>query len=171
VKLDKRHMGLSLVLMVGSVIYNVWVFAGSGKKTVVPPATAPARALPSGQPISDSGGRIDPAQVKALPDVALDRFPEWPRNPFQNAHPPAEVVAVVEPPPAPVPEADPVVGTILYSSDRRAAVVDGHVVRIGDAVGTSQVVDILPRAVIVESRERGRRTLGLKPPNSSTGRK
>jgi hypothetical protein len=172
VKLDKRHMGISLVLLAGSVVYNVWVFSGSGTTTRTPQPAGPIETQPSGQPTSGGVGAIDPAQVTALPDVALDRAPEWPRNPFQNVRLPVEVVQVEEAAaPAPVPEADPVVGTILYSPDRRAAVVDGHVVRIGGTIGTSTVVDILPRAVIIESPERGRRTLELKPATGAAGRK
>ena len=166
-KLDKRHMGVSVVALVGSIVYNVWVFTGSGAKTARPAASAPVEALPSTQPSSSGTAPVDPGQVKPLPDIALDRVPEWPRNPFENANQAPEVVAAAEAA-APVPEADPVVATILYSSDRRAAVIDGHIVRIGDMVGTSKVVDILPKAVIVDSPDRGRRTLEMKP-GSGTG--
>lgn len=168
-KLDKRHMGVSVALLIGSIIYNVWIFTGSGKAKAIAPPSASIQTPPSGQPITTSGGPIDPGQVKALPDVALDRVPEWSRNPFQNVRQPEDVVAVTgDATPAPVPEADPVVGTILYSSDRRAAVVDGHIVRIGDMIGTSKVVDILPKAVIIDSPDRGRRTLEMRP-GSGTG--
>jgi hypothetical protein len=165
VKLDKRHMIVSVVLLVGSIIYNAWVFTGGSKTTVATPRPAGgvAQTLPGGGSPAGSDA-IDPSQVRALPDVALDRLPEWPRNPFQNPSLPVDVGPIVEnPSPAPVPEADPVVGTILYSSDRKAAVVDGHVVRVGDAIGTAKVVEILPKAVIIESPDRGRRTLELKP--------
>jgi len=162
VKLDKRHMGVSIVLLVGSVIYNIWVFTGSGTARPTSQPSGPIQALPDGAPAAD-GGPIDPAQLKPLPDVALDRPPEWSRNPFQNMRAPAEVVAVTgDSVPEPIPDADPVVGTILYSSDRRAAVVDGRIVRIGDMVGTSRVVDILPKAVILDSPEGGRRILEMK---------
>jgi hypothetical protein len=167
VKLDKRHMAASAVMLVGSIIYNVWVFTGSGSSSgagAVRPASAPSQSSLD-QPSGANGAPIDPAQVRPLPDVALDRQPEWPRNPFQDLRVREEGPVVVEEVAAPVviPETDPVVGTILYSSDRKAAVIDGHVVRIGDAIGTAKVVDILPKAVIIESPERGRRTLELKP--------
>ena len=171
--LDKRHMGISLALLVAAAMYNLWVFTASGPRIAAPQPGGPVQALP-GQPTPNNGGPIDPAQVKALTDVALDRVPEWPRNPFENMRPKAaEVIEVVEdtPAPAPPPEPDPVVGTILYSPDRRAAVIDGHVVRIGDMVGTSRIVDILPRAVIVDSSDRGRRTLALKAATGTAGRK
>jgi hypothetical protein len=162
-KLDKRHMAASAVMLVGSIIYNVWVFTGGGKTPVTAPqAGGPPQPLASGPASAGSGGPIDPAQVRPLPDVGLDRIPEWPRNPFQNVSVVETAGPVIEEAPAPVPEVDPVVGTILYSSDRKAAVIDGHVVRIGDAIGTAKVVDILPKAVVIESAERGRRTLELK---------
>jgi len=168
-KLDKRHMGVSVVLLVGSIVYNVWVFTGKGATTARPQASGPVNALPPAQPLSNGSAPLDPEQVKALPDIALDRVPEWPRNPFENANQAPEVVAATEAAaPAPVPEADPVVATILYSSDRRAAVVNGRVVRIGDTIGTSKVVDILPKAVIIESADGDRRTLDMKP-GSGTG--
>ena len=44
---------------------------------------------------------------------------------------------------------DPVVRTILYSSQHRAALVDGKIVRPGDYVGRSLVREIEPNAVIL----------------------
>jgi hypothetical protein len=169
VKLDKRHMGVSAAMLVGSIIYNVWVFTGGTKPKPTAQPSAPLQELPTGGRSATATGPIDPAQVKPLLDVAIDRLPEWPRNPFQDVRAPGEVIATTDDaPPAPVAEADPVVATILYSTDRKAAVVNGRIVRIGDMIGTSKVVDILPKAVIIESPATGRRTLDMKP-GSGTG--
>lgn len=152
------------VLLVGSIIYNIWVFMGpSTAVTARPPAGADAQALPGASPAGS--GPLDPSQVRPLPPVALDRLPQWPRDPFENRRAQApEIVEVVEgePPPAAVPDADPVVASILYSSDRRIAMVDGRIVRIGDTIGRSKVVDILPKAVVIQSAEGERKTLELK---------
>jgi hypothetical protein len=60
--------------------------------------------------------------------------------------------------------ADPelVVGTILISSERRLAIVNGRIVHVGDRVGASTILDIAPQAVIVQSADGTRRTLGLR---------
>jgi hypothetical protein len=167
VKLDKRHLIAALTLLVGSIIYNVWVFTRPARGTApsgTPVVTfAEAPAPPGGAPAAS--GPLDPAQVKPLPDVELDRLPGWPRNPFANLQP-QEPVVVEAAAPILVPEADPVVATILYSTDRRLAMVDGRIVRVGDKVGDATIVDIVPNAVIIESPDRGRRSLTLRPPGT-----
>ena len=68
-------------------------------------------------------------------------------------------------------EPDLVVDSILFSPDRRLAVVNGRIARAGDRIGDSRIVDIQPRAVIVESPARGRRTIELRmPPRSAAPR-
>jgi Tfp pilus assembly PilM family ATPase/outer membrane murein-binding lipoprotein Lpp len=58
-------------------------------------------------------------------------------------------------------EPELVVGSILYSSERRLAIINGRIVRIGDRIGSSTILDIEPRAVIVESSDGTKRTIGL----------
>ena len=57
---------------------------------------------------------------------------------------------------------DAVLGTILYSSERRLAIVDGHIVGLGDDVRGARVVEIQPTSVLLRDiRGRLRRlTLG-----------
>jgi hypothetical protein len=43
----------------------------------------------------------------------------------------------------------PVIDTILVSSDRRIAVIDGAIVRVGDIVGQRTLVRIEPEAVFL----------------------
>jgi len=173
VKFDRRHLVASLVLLVGSIVYNVWVFTRPETTVTRPPDVAAGVAPVSAGAPADAAP-VDLTQLPALPDVALDRLPEWPRDPFANVRTPPEAV-VAEQPSGPAPEAtpdpDPVVASILYSSDRRAAMIDGRVVRVGDVVGRAKVVEILPRAVVVESADRGRRTLELKAPVATGGRR
>jgi hypothetical protein len=170
VKLDKRHLIAAVTLLVGSIIYNVWVFTRPASGTSpagAPVATFAAAPAPSGGAAAASAP-LDPAKVKPLPDVELDRLPDWPRNPFANLRPqePAVVDAVAPERPSAVPKADPVVATILYSTDRRLAMVDGRIVRVGDRLGDATIVDIVPNAVIIESPDRGRRSLTLRPPGT-----
>jgi hypothetical protein len=40
-------------------------------------------------------------------------------------------------------------GTILYSSDRKLAIIDGRIVGVGDEVRGARVTDITPTAVFV----------------------
>jgi len=57
-----------------------------------------------------------------------------------------------------------VVTTILYSTDRKLAIVDGRIVRPGDRIGSTTIVEIRPHAVVVESPERGQRVIELRAP-------
>lgn len=166
-KLDRRHMIASVALLVGSIIYNVWAFTRTEETTTAaaPQAVEALNPAATGGGDQDAAGLVDPGEVLPLPDVALGRLPEWPRDPFNSSRArlapsvPAAAAPVAPPPPEP----DPVVSTILYSVQRRRAVVDGRIVGIGDKVGTATVADILPDAVIVDSPRRGRVVLSVRP--------
>lgn len=76
----------------------------------------------------------------------------------------ATVPDVKPTPPEPEPAREPalVVGSILYSPQRRLAIVNGQIVRIGDRVGSSTILDIEPRAVIVVLADGTTRALDLR---------
>ena len=59
-------------------------------------------------------------------------------------------------------EHDLIVSSILYSSQRRLAIVNGRIVRIGDRIGSSTILYIEPRAVTVQSADGSTRTLELR---------
>jgi hypothetical protein len=82
-----------------------------------------------------------------------------------------EVVEAAPVTPAPVVEADPVVASILYSTGRRLAVIDGRIVRPNERVGGATVVDILPKAVVLEFADGDRRTVALQAPTTGRSRK
>jgi hypothetical protein len=171
VTLDRRHMAASLAVLGCAIAYNVWVFtrpAGRDGGDAAPvEVMSPA---PSGT-TGDAHAVLDPARMPALADVRTDRIPEWPRDPFedlQQAPPAAEPAPAA---PAPAVEAEPVVASILYSTGRRLAVIDGRIVRPGDRAGGATVVDILPKAVILERGDGDRRILELQAPRSGAGRK
>jgi hypothetical protein len=168
VKLGKRHLAGSLALLAAAIAYNVWVFTRPADRPagVRPSTPAPITAALPIASTDDAAapGHVDPSQVRPLPDVALDRQPEWPRDPFAGLQPSRQPQAMpIAAEPVVVPDPDPVVASILYSQERRLATLDARIVRVGDTVGSAIVVDILPNAVIIESPDRGRRTLTLSP--------
>lgn len=162
--LDKRHMAGSLVVLACAIAYNVWVFTRPASRAAVDEAAEMIAAPTSAGATAGEATAIDPAQVPALTDVSTDRLPEWPRDPFENLH---QMPLVLEPVPAiaaPVVEPDPVVASILYSPGRRLAVIDGRIVRPGDRAGRAKVIDILPKAVVLERSDGDRRVVELRGP-------
>lgn len=159
-KLGKPHLIASLALLAASIVYNVWVFSQPAKVAAATHGPAPVQPLPSRDEAA-AGASADPANVASPPEVALDRLPEWPRDPFSRTRELKPAVAPVSATPAPPPEADLVVSSILTSSERRLAIVNGRIFRVGDSVGSARIVDIQPRAVVVDSPTRGRWTIEL----------
>jgi hypothetical protein len=64
------------------------------------------------------------------------------------------------PQPAPLPF-DAVLGTILYSPDRKLAIIDGQIVGPGDVVRGARVIDITPNAVMLRDSQGRLRRLAL----------
>lgn len=161
--LGKGHLMATLPLFAAAVAYNVWYFS-SGDDPVVAPASEPERVsvVVAGPSVTgEAPTAIDPSTIPAPPDVALDRLPNWARNPFMSTRQSAQVEpAIVETAtPVPEPEQEIVVSAIFVSGDRRRARVNGENVTVGDRIGPSAVVDIQPDAVIVESPATGRRVI------------
>jgi hypothetical protein len=53
--------------------------------------------------------------------------------------------------------------TILYSSERRFAIIDGRIVGVGDLVRGARIVEISPTAVMLRDGEGRLRRLALGP--------
>jgi hypothetical protein len=164
-KLGKTHLVVSLVMVAASIAYNVWVFTRPPRRSA--PVASP---LPLVETLQASGpvvtgepavAPIDPANVAAPPEVDLVRPPEWPRNPFASAVTRQSDVVVT--PVVEVAEPDVTLASILHSNDRRLAVVNGRIVRAGDRIGSSTLVEIQPRAIVVESSRGRRRVIELRP--------
>jgi hypothetical protein len=138
-------------LLAAAIVYNVWVFTRPSRSTASTSVDAPLLdGLMAGGPSvtgETEAEQVDPTSVPPVPDVGLDRRPEWPRNPFLN--PRFRVVETALP--VEEPEADLVLASILHSAQRRLAIVNGRIVRVGDRIGTATVREIEPRAVVVES--------------------
>jgi hypothetical protein len=56
---------------------------------------------------------------------------------------------------------DAALGTILYSADRKLAIVDGRIVGIGDEIRGARVVDITQTAVMLRDAQGRLRRLTL----------
>jgi hypothetical protein len=77
---------------------------------------------------------------------------------------PASVPSAQEQASAPDQQAasDVSVTSILFSANRRVAVVNGRTVGIGDRVGSNTVFNIQPRAVVMEAADGRRWTVELR---------
>jgi hypothetical protein len=88
-------------------------------------------------------------------------------TPPRDVPPPTRLAAPVEPAPARVarPETalpfEAVLGTILYSPDRKLAIVDGRIVGVGDEVRGAYVSDITPTAVFLRDAQGRLRRLAM----------
>ncbi len=60
---------------------------------------------------------------------------------------------------------DAALGTILYSPDRKLAIVDGRIVGVGDEVRGARIVDITPTAVMLRDGQGRLRRLALGAPD------
>jgi hypothetical protein len=163
--LDKRHMAGSVLMLVGAIAYNVWVFTRPATRVAAAPVDI------SGAPpiVPHTGERSVAADALPLADVELRRLPQWERDPFEDMHDVPEVAQPASPLPVPVVQADPVVTSILYSTGRRLAVIDGRIVRPNERVGSATLIDILPKAVVLEFDDGERRTVALPPPSTRRG--
>ncbi len=107
-----------------------------------PVASAPVRT----PPVAPPPVRLAPV---AAPPARVDVAPQPVRRP-----PPEEVALPF----------DATLGTILYAADRKLAIVDGHIVQVGDEVRGARVVDITPNAVVFRDRQGRLRRLTLEDP-------
>lgn len=160
-KVQRSHLRIALFILAAAVLYNVWVFFKPATRTG---PTAQQQPLLQGEaPRAAVGGpdSVDPASIPAPPDVDTTKGLSTGRDPFlfgdENRD---ERVQAAESWP------DPLVRTILFSSTRKTAIVDGKMVSIGDSVGSLKVADIERTAVVFTTvgGERRRVPLHAAPP-------
>jgi hypothetical protein len=171
-KLGKAHLIGSLAMVAASIAYNIWVFTRPARRSAPATSLAPiVEGLHASGPVvtgEQAIAPIDPTIVPAPPEVDLVRSPEWPRNPFTSASRRLADVVIT-----PVAEADAepdvALASILHSAERRLAVVNGRIVRAGDRIGSSTIVEIQSRAIVVESPRGGRRIVELRAPYTKVG--
>jgi hypothetical protein len=163
--LGRAHVVLSLVLLALAVAFTLWLQVrpapNASRPLPAPLVNGPQASGPSvtGQ---EAPGAIDPATIPPVADVALDRAPEWRRNPFVGVR--ARAIEPIPLPSSSDEEPDLVLASILHSAQRRLAIVNGRIVRAGDRIGDVTIREIEPRAVVIETGRGTRRTLELRPP-------
>jgi len=119
---------------------------------VLPPAVPPLTAAPPRQ--SEPGAQQEPSVGRASGTQPPESTRARQGSPQARAR---------RPTPSEVPLAfDAVLGTILYSPDRRLAIIDGRIVGPGDDVRGARVVDITPDAVLLRDAQGRLRRLPLR---------
>lgn len=154
------------------------------KATAIPSArSTPIATPPALTPREEPPRAVASAEPAIAPPAVPIRPPTTARN-EPSAPPPLRLSPVPEPTPAaltrdrvtppprpPAPRAsvdqpstpfDGSLGTILYGSDRKLAIVDGRIVQVGDDVRGARVVDILPDAVLFRDVQGRLRKLSLQ---------
>lgn len=139
------HLRLAVIALAAAVLYNLWYF-------VLRPGPRPAERAAPDQPLISIPAEparfpasADPAAIPAPPPVDMVAPPTWHRDPFlfgdeTRSVAPAGDLASAAP--------EPAVTSILFSQDRRLAIVGGRIVGVGESVGGYRVSDIEQAAVM-----------------------
>ena len=138
------------------------------QRTAPPSPTAAQRTTPPAGPARMPSAPA-PAQAAATPPVTSLPAPRArtavpPSRPPQIRNVPQPVPRQARPaPPAPKPvlSFDATLETILYSSDRKLAIIDGRIVGVGDLVRGARILEITPTAVMLRDAQGRLRRLAL----------
>lgn len=130
---------------------------------VPPPPVVPHVAEPATRPAPTRAGEATTATKPAdAPAVAMRPLPARVTPARLARTEPPRVVAKARAPEAEIAlPFDAVLGTILYSADRRLAIIDGRIVGIGDELRGAHVIDIAPGAVLLRDGQGRLRRLTL----------
>jgi hypothetical protein len=132
----------------------------------VPPAVAKAsvpappvvRGAPSGPAPAEAPSRVT-SVVTGRPGLLAPARPDSEALPNAVTRvTPAQQPRPAQPPPVPFPA---VLGTILYSPDRKLAIVNDRIVGPGDEVNGARIVDITPTTVLLRDAQGRLRSLTL----------
>ncbi len=99
--------------------------------------------------------------VATAPPPMIDRPSAVVARPVRMAVGLAPLRARTAPPPEVVLAFDAVLGTILYSPDRKLAIVDNRIVGVGDEVRGARVIEITPATVMLRDTQGRLRRLAL----------
>jgi len=125
-------------------------------------SSAPAAPLPPVQsPPPAAAPAVRPSATAPLAgpvETALQALQAEPRPQPVERTPPAAARTVPAPPPTPF---DATLGTILYSAERKLAIVNGRIVGIGDDVNGARIVDITATSVLLRDARNRMRILTL----------
>ena len=139
------------------LVLAVWLFSRPASSTRTIPPT-PVNPRPASVP------DVIPAEIPPPPSTADLRS-----EPPSDRPPPTTPVTDVTPrqTPSPTPaepaDAEPVVRSILFSAERRVALIDARIVGVGDHMSVGQVVAIERDAVVIRTRCGEMRRLVMKP--------
>lgn len=129
------------------------------------PPLAPARPSPAAPstpavlaPASQKPAPSPPAPARAPAVQERAPQPSGPGSPTPAARPAVAPIRRPEPPPIPF---DAVLGTILFSPDRKLAIVNGRIVGIGDDVNGARITEITPTTVLLRDLQGRMRILTL----------
>ena len=157
-KIQKKHLRIVLIALAAAILYNVYRYLAtpSGASAAARPLLTNATARGPEAPAMPS---LDPSSIPEPPRVDLALDPRWDRDAFLFGNETREVRVVRTAPPPAGP--DPVVKSILFSTGRRLAVVDGRIVKVGDRVGQNEVVEIERAAVVFRTPSGTQRRVDL----------
>jgi len=141
-KIQRSHLRIALFVLGAALLYSVFSYMRPAQR--VSPPQIPAAPLLAGGP-SAGDGQIDPLSIRAPQDIDMARVPVYARDPFLFGNESRTVVSLVS---APSAGPDPWVRSILFSSTRRLAIVEGKIVAVGDSIGAYKVVEIEQGAVV-----------------------
>ena len=140
-KVQKSHLRIAVFVLAAAVIFNIAMYL----RPSVRPAGQPRPQAPLIASTAPVAGAVDPLTIRAPLDVDLARVPGFARDPFLFGNESREMRIVRA---ARAIGSDPLVRSILVSSSRRLAIVDGKIVSVGDQVGAYKVAEIEQRAVV-----------------------
>ena len=167
-KFNSRHLIAAVILLLGSILYNVWIFWGSSSAKKRTQAAAPTAVAGASATAGTSGGfgLAGPVTMPPPPPVDLSVAPAWNRDPFRRAGVEAPRPEDVTPAAAaPMAAPDPVVGAIMFSPERRLAIVNGRITGVGDRLDGGIVADITRDAILVRDLEGDERRYALHGTN------
>ncbi|MCX6552763.1 MAG: hypothetical protein NTY02_17470 [Acidobacteria bacterium] len=141
-KVQKSHLRIAVFILAVAVLYNLWYFFGPNARPAGPPMQ-PQPILP--QQTAAGPAATDPASIPAPAAIDVSRGPTWTRDPFLFGNESRESVRRTA---LQNPSSYPVVRSILFSSSRRLAIVDGRIMGVGDTIGAYTVADIQPGSVV-----------------------
>lgn len=127
--------------------------AATGEKVGTASISPPA-SNPNSEPRGDQDPLATPGTAATLPRTST----EIPR-PTPTKTPPQPQSEIAAEPAAP----EPVVRSILFSAERRVALIDARIVGVGDQVSAGRVIAIERDAVVIETHAGQTRRLELKP--------
>lgn len=134
---------------IGRFFWNLRTLPSTFELRSVELTPAPARALMRARLVLFVFQRVTrnqqaPARSSNLQMVDIKTAPKWSRDPF---HAEPDAIKALSAAPASPPE--PTVFSILVSGQRRIALIDGRIVRVGDLVGSSVVRAIDQDSVVL----------------------